>query len=86
MMKKTYSKPAMHAERFALATHIAACSGYAPGSATNATRTYCGYMLGYQYVFNSGVPACELPIDAAEYGSDCYNGPFLDQPGEPFGS
>jgi hypothetical protein len=37
-------------------------------------------------VFNAGVLGCDLPIDAAEYGNDCYNGPFLEEPSEPFGS
>lgn len=85
-MKKTYSKPELYAEQFALATHIASCTGGYAGSYTNADRNYCGYLLGGQYVFNAGVPACSLPIDAEEYGEDCYNGPFLEATGEPFGS
>lgn len=84
-MKKTYSKPELYAETFELACHIAVyCAGAAPGSFTYADRSYCGFYLGGQQVFNAGV--CQLPIDAEEYGEDCYNGPFLETPGQPFGS
>lgn len=84
-MKKTYSKPELYAERFELAAHIAACSADT-GGATHTDAMHCAYMLGTQYIFNSGVMACDLPIDSSEYGPDCYNGPFLEVAGEIFSS
>ncbi|MBQ9045718.1 MAG: hypothetical protein IJ112_07240 [Oscillospiraceae bacterium] len=84
-MKKVYVKPELYAETFALASHIAAC-GASPGSYTNADRNYCGFYFGTQRVFNAGVMDCDLPIDAEDYGADCYNGPFLELPSQPFGS
>ena len=85
-MRKAYQKPEMFAERFELASHIAACSGYTDGGATHIDALHCAFKLGTQNVFNAGVLDCDLPIDATEDGTDCYNGPFLEVAGNPFAS
>ena len=88
-MKKTYSKPKMFAESFALAAQIAKCDGVNSDAYTFQDRYSCAYHMGNngagQAVFNAGVVACDLPIDAEEYGTDCYNGPFLEDTVSPFG-
>ena len=60
-MKKAYSKPALFAETFELADHIAKCDGVNYGAYTWADRSYCAYHMGNnaagQAVFKAGVPA-----------------------------
>lgn len=85
-MKKTYSKPALYAERFELAAHIAACSGYFDGAATHTRASNCAFQLGTQFVFMSSITDCALQVESDDYGIDCYNGPFLEIAGQPFSS
>lgn len=89
-MKKTYSKPALYAESFELAEHIALCSGYKAGviTITHWNDGVCTfqYTAGGSVLFNT--TAAGTACDADYFPGmalECYNSPN-GAPGVPFGS
>lgn len=91
-MKKTYSKPALFAESFELAEHIAACNGVIPGAATHWNAAGgCGYQPGGPgtgtVIFNKDIAGstCTLTwTDNIVPGATCYNS--AEGPVTAFGS
>lgn len=81
-MKKTYSKPALFAESFELAEHIAACNGVIPGAATHWNATGgCGYQpdgpgVG-SVIFNKDIVGSTCTLQWSDPtnvpGATCYN-------------
>lgn len=88
-MKKTYSKPALYAESFELAEHIALCSGYKKDviTITHWNDGVCTfqYTAGGSILFNmNGNSGCDAPYSPG-MALECYNSP-TGAPGVPFGS
>ena len=76
-MKKTYSKPALFAESFELAEHIANCAGVTPGAPTHWSKTTCGYRLdgpgtGMNIIFLEAANGC-TDITEEDDLVFCYN-------------
>lgn len=89
-MKKTYSKPALYAESFELAEHIALCSGFTGvRPANNHWDKYnCAFMTetGFTLFTGTTTGGCALIEDPNQSVSvRCYNSP-LDGNGQPFSS
>lgn len=89
-MKKTYSKPALYAESFELAEHIALCSGFKQG-VTQITHwsndTTCSFTTENSInLFYTGANVCVNQYDtASDVEVSCYNNP-TNGIGQPFGS
>lgn len=91
-MKKTYSKPALYAESFELAEHIALCSGFSRDFVTvthwgDAANTTCTFTTNGFALFASGNSGCSYKYDnnPEDFSIECYNSPN-GAPGVPFGS
>lgn len=75
-MKRTYNKPAIVFEDFALNTNIAAsCNGE---KVTTSTQGSCGlpmYGIGFETIFLDGVLGCDLKVEdgSVEAGGYCYH-------------
>lgn len=89
-MKKTYTKPALYAESFELAEHIAAtCAGTQPGASTHWNSDTCGFRLdgpgtGAHILFNVGVVSACTAAGLEDSVVDCYN--TLENNMQPFSS
>lgn len=88
-MKKAYSKPALFAESFELAEHIALCSGYdGTNNTANHWSTNCRFNdpdTGVAMFLSSENGCVELYADRTKVKVDCYNAP-TDGDGHPFAS
>ena len=68
-MKKTYSKPDIVFDSFALSTSVAACK-----YETNYGPDICGYKFDHEtYIFLQGVPGCTTVINEGEFDELCYH-------------
>ena len=87
-MKKTYSKPALYAESFELAEHIAACSGFnpahRPATGNHWNSATCVFELDTGFTIFNDPNICEI-TDPNSVTINCYNGPGVGI-GTPFGS
>lgn len=87
-MKKTYSKPALYAESFELAEHIAACSGFNPDHRPTVgnhwSSSTCVFELDSGWTLFSETIACQI-TDTNDVIIRCYNTPESGI-GTPFGS
>lgn len=91
-MKKTYSKPALYAESFELAEHIALCSGFDRGITSvthwgDAKDTTCTFTTNGFVLFSGSNGGCVYKYDGnpGDFGIECYNSPS-GSAGSPFGS
>lgn len=89
-MKKTYTKPALYAESFEMAEHIAACSGFTGNRPANNhwNASTCAFMTenSVTYFMESTGGCLLIADDPSQVYVDCYNTPGENMPGVPFSS
>lgn len=87
-MKKTYSKPALYAESFELAEHIAACSGFNPNHRPTTSNHWssatCVFELDTGWTLFNDSSICQI-TDTNSVIINCYN-TVSEGAGTPFGS
>lgn len=87
-MKKTYTKPALFAESFELAEHIAACSGFNPDhrptTGNHWSPATCAFELDTGWTLFNDKNICQI-TDTNTVTINCYN-TISQGAGTPFGS
>lgn len=82
-MRKAYTKPQIHIEKFILSQSIASCGAAhtsSLGGPNHWSKKTCGWVVGNE-VYWSSVPGCGndlddvYPEDWDELGAVCYNNP-----------